>query len=167
MPDMVQTATEPSRAVQRIRDFAALAKVRLNSMVLLSAACGYLLAGGLSPNPIVFMSFLIGLMLVACGAAALNMALENETDARMKRTARRPVASGRITRREAIVFGLLLASVGSVQILIANGICAAAMAFPTSLQAAAAPSSMSPRWWRCAATTRRMSMPPPRAGSSR
>lgn len=104
----------------RTSDYVALAKPRLNILVVGSALAGYVMAGGdLSNGPAVLWTIL-GTALVAGGASALNQVLERDTDALMRRTRLRPLPDGRVPAGDAVTFGLLLSAAGLL--LLAGGV---------------------------------------------
>ncbi|MFP6899411.1 MAG: heme o synthase [Opitutales bacterium] len=89
-----------------------LTKPRLSMMAIFSAMLGYL---AFQPSPKdypTFLFLLLGTALAAGGAAALNQWMERREDARMERTADRPLPSGIIEPGVAFVFGLILSAVG-------------------------------------------------------
>jgi protoheme IX farnesyltransferase len=99
----------------RVEDYLALLKPRVMSLVVFTAFVGMLVApGGINP--------VIGLIAVACiaigagASGALNMWFDADIDAVMSRTQNRPIPAGRMTRGEALAFGLIL-SVFSVALL--------------------------------------------------
>jgi protoheme IX farnesyltransferase len=96
----------------RLADYVALTKPRVAVLVLFTVAAGALLAGGHAIAPLVVVHAVLGTALVAAGASALNQWIERHTDARMRRTADRPLPAGRLLPVEALVFGLLLAVLG-------------------------------------------------------
>lgn len=101
-----------SFSMTRFRDYMELAKLRLVSLTLLSAAVGFYLA---SPRPM--DGFLMGMMLlgaglVAAGSMSLNQWMEWREDAKMNRTAKRPLPAGRLGTAEALVFGIVMAAAG-------------------------------------------------------
>jgi heme o synthase len=125
----VQTRTLPSAAVGGgIGDFVALMKPRVMSLVVFTALTGLMLApGGLHP-----VLAAIALMCIAVGAGAsgvLNMWYDADIDARMQRTASRPIPRGLVTPAEALTFGVVLA-IGSVATLgvLVNWVAAALLA---------------------------------------
>jgi protoheme IX farnesyltransferase len=88
-----------------------LSKVRIACLSTASAATGFVLAErGVS---LLMVPALLGVFLLACGAAALNQAQEGDIDARMKRTQRRPIPSGRISVRGAVAIAVALLVAGS------------------------------------------------------
>lgn len=97
------------------RDFFALTKPRVMSLVIFTGLCGLLAAPG-DIHPVIGFTAILCIAMAAGGAGALNMWLEADIDARMKRTAKRPVPSGRLRREDARDFGVLL-SVAAVGIM--------------------------------------------------
>jgi protoheme IX farnesyltransferase len=98
----------------RSRDYLELTKPEVTGLVLVSTFAGFYIG---SPGPLdwgLLLRALVGTALVASGTAALNMYLERARDARMRRTAERPLPAGRLQPRHALVFGLGLALSGTV-----------------------------------------------------
>ncbi len=95
------------------RDFFALTKPRVMTLVIFTGLCGLLAAPG-SIHPVIGFTAIFCIAIGAGGAAALNQWWESDIDAGMKRTARRPLPAGRMQREDARNFGILLsgASVG-------------------------------------------------------
>ena len=89
------------------RDFLALTKPRVMSLVVFTGLCGLLAAPG-HVHPVIGFTAILCIALGAGGAAALNQWWEADIDAGMKRTAKRPLPSGRMQRQDARDFGLLL-----------------------------------------------------------
>jgi protoheme IX farnesyltransferase len=81
-------------------------------MVLVTVAAGYLMAAGTNAGFVPLVHTLIGTALVAGAASAWNMWLERATDARMRRTANRPLPAGRLHYLEVVVFATALAVTG-------------------------------------------------------
>ena len=101
------------RLAAKLKDYMLLVKFNLSFMVVFSAVVSYLLA----PLVTVFdlkaiLLLFVGGMLVTGSANAINQALEKDTDAIMKRTAGRPVASGRMTVAEAMSFAIICGLAG-------------------------------------------------------
>ncbi len=108
------------------RDFWSLTKPRVMSLVIFTGLCG-LLAAPVAVNPILGFTAILCIALGAGGSAALNQWWEADLDAKMKRTAARPLPAGRMDRAAARDFGIAL-SVGSVLIMgLATGWLAAAI----------------------------------------
>lgn len=100
----------------KIKDYLKLIKVSLSIMVVFSSVLSFLLVPELSEkfvNPLQ-MTILLAIagMLVTGSANAINQAVEKDTDAMMKRTASRPVASGRMSVAEAWVFAIIAGALG-------------------------------------------------------
>lgn len=96
----------------KLRDYMMLFKPSLNVMVVFSAVISYLLAPKVVEYDVVMIVlFFIGGFLVTGSANTINQVLEKDTDAKMKRTAKRPIASGRMSQNEgwgvAFVTGLI------------------------------------------------------------
>ncbi len=91
------------------RDFFALTKPRVISLVVFTGLCGLLAAPG-SINPVLGFTAILCIALGAGGAAALNQWWEADLDAGMKRTAKRPLPMGRMSRDDARDFGVLLSA---------------------------------------------------------
>jgi protoheme IX farnesyltransferase len=85
--------------------FADLVKARLTLLVLLTTFVGFYLGGRGAVNFLLMFHALFGTALVASGAAALNQWLEREHDAKMRRTASRPLPSGRLQPATVAIFG--------------------------------------------------------------
>jgi len=112
-PAQVRVAAAPSL----VRDYAELFKVRVSTMVLITAGAGlYLgsLRSGISPFNPGAIKALLGITAVTCGSSALNQVLERKTDRLMHRTQDRPMAAGRIGLAHGLIVGFLLTFVGSL-----------------------------------------------------
>lgn len=108
------------------RDFFALTKPRVMSLVIFTGLCGLLAAPG-PVDPILGFTAILCIAIGAGGSAALNQWWEADLDAKMKRTANRPLPAGRMDRKAARDFGIAL-SVASVLIMgLAVGWLAAAI----------------------------------------
>jgi heme o synthase len=107
-------------AGSRAADFAELAKPRITSLVLVTAAVGFAVGGQGSIDWLAFLVFMAGTALLCGGASALNHYLERDADALMERTRRRPIPAGRIRPEEALVFGLALSAAGLAVLAFVN-----------------------------------------------
>ncbi len=96
----------------KARDYFALTKFTLSFMVVFSTVVSYLLAPGISFDVLKVLLLFVAGLLVTGSANAINQILEKDSDAKMKRTASRPVASGRMSTREAWVFVIIAGVVG-------------------------------------------------------
>ena len=123
----------PRALKSQLRDYYTLTKPEVNLLILMTTSAGYYLAsrgplriGGL-------LNTLLGTLLVASGTATLNQWMERVWDGKMRRTASRPLPSGRLTGREAFVFGILLSVAGGLYLLIAVNALSALLAVSTLL----------------------------------
>jgi len=112
MTATVPPQAEPDALPAEWRDFFALTKPRVMSLVVFTGLCGLLAAPG-SIHPVLGFTAVLCIALAAGGAGALNMWWEADIDAQMKRTAGRPLPQGRVGRTDARDFGIALA-VGAV-----------------------------------------------------
>ena len=103
----VDLTAEPS-----VGDFIQLMKPRVMTLVILTALAAMLAAPG-SLNPVIGTIAMISIAIGAGASGALNMWYDADIDARMARTAARPLPRGRVTPEEALSFGTVL-SFGSV-----------------------------------------------------
>lgn len=116
-----------------VRDFVALLKPRVMSLVVFTGAAGLVLA----PAPLHPVLAVVAVLCIAVGAGAsgaINMWYDADIDAVMSRTLGRPIPSGRITRDAALAFGCILAfgSVGLLGVAVnwaAAGLLALTIAF--------------------------------------
>lgn len=108
------TVTALRRAVwmQRLVDLWSLTKLKQTALLLVTGFCGYLLSRGWPVPPVEGLGMLAGLFLSISGCTALNMVLDRDLDARMGRTAGRPLPAGRLGVGEAALFGGALALAG-------------------------------------------------------
>ncbi|HUV32612.1 MAG TPA: heme o synthase [Devosiaceae bacterium] len=113
----------------RVGDYIALLKPRVMSLVVFTALVGLLIAPG-SIHPLLAATAILAIAVGAGAAGALNMWFDADIDALMSRTASRPIPRGRVSRGEALGFGLLL-SVFSVATLalVVNWTAAGLLAF--------------------------------------
>jgi len=101
---------EQSRA--GLKDYILLIKPSLSIMVVFSSVISYLLVPGVLIDWWRIILFFAGGMLVTGSANTINMVVEKDTDALMKRTAKRPIASGRITPEQGWGFAVLTGALG-------------------------------------------------------
>lgn len=111
----------PVRAV-RLADLAELTKPRITTMVAVTTAAGFVMAsaGSLASLDLgLLLHALAGTALVASGASALNQVVERDVDARMRRTANRPLATGRLHPDVGLLFAVTLAVAGVIWLALA------------------------------------------------
>src|SRR6516225_5426174 len=118
-----------------LADYAQLFKVRVTSLIVVTAWAGYYMgaaksgAGSLSWT---LLSALWGIGLTSAGAAALNEVLERDLDAQMRRTQDRPLPSGRMRLSTGLIAGLMAVIVGPVSLALTTNILAGVLAFATA-----------------------------------
>jgi len=106
-----------SRASSLLRDYAELTKLRVTSLIVMTAWCGYFFGAhkaGVSWMNWGLFHALFGIGLASSGTAALNEVMERDVDSHMRRTAGRPLPTRRMTLLHATVVGTLMAFGGSV-----------------------------------------------------
>jgi len=130
---VVSTVVAPAQVkpAQRTADFVSLTKPRLNFLVLITTLGGMYIAAPAGVPLALLAHALVGTALVAGGAAALNQALEHETDSLMRRTRQRPIPGGRLRVAEGTWFGVLLSAAGLIELTWKVNPLAAAVAAAT------------------------------------
>jgi heme o synthase len=119
--------TEPS--IAGVGDYIELMKPRVMSLVVFTALVGLVVAPG-HVHPVIGLVALLCIAVGAGAAGALNMWYDADIDARMARTAARPIPRGRVTPGEAAGFGFTLAAFAVVTLgLLVNVLAAALLAF--------------------------------------
>jgi protoheme IX farnesyltransferase len=121
------------QAQARSRDFVALAKPRLNLLVVASTLVGYAMAPGEPLSLLAVFGLLAGTGLVAGGASAFNQVIERDTDALMRRTRMRPLPGQRLQPLEGMLFGTAITIAGLLLIVASSNLLAAAVALATLL----------------------------------
>lgn len=109
-------ATAGVTATSAPADFWSLTKPRLNFLVLITTMGGLYLAAPEGVPLAILVHTLLGTALVAGGAAALNQVWEWQTDALMRRTSLRPLPAGRLGLSESRWFGIVLSTVGLLEL---------------------------------------------------
>jgi len=117
----------------KLRDYYTLTKPEVNLLILMTTSAGYYLASRGPLRIIGLLNTLLGTLLVASGTATLNQWMERRWDGQMRRTASRPLPSGRLTSLEALIFGILLSVTGGLYLLLAVNLLAALLAVSTLL----------------------------------
>jgi len=128
-------APSPGATATLIHDLRELFKVKVVTMVLVTGWGGFYLGSmqsGISSLQRGLLDTLLGIGLVSAGAGALNEALERKTDARMIRTANRPLASGRFSLPQGIVAGLGALAIGAYWLLMHTNLLTVALALLTA-----------------------------------
>ncbi len=116
------------RIMRKLSDYLALTKFRVMTLLLFTGAAGTLLAAQGAPSLGALLSVLVGGALASGGAASLNMYLERDLDKKMGRTKNRPIVEGRITPRNALMFGIVLNVLAFAFIWFQSNVLAASLA---------------------------------------
>ena len=122
----VHAAPAAAAARQLLADYLELTKPKVQSLLLLTTVTTMEIAGSPSVSRIALTC--LGGYLSAGGAGAVNHYYDRDIDAKMKRTASRPVAAGRISPRAALTFGLALATTSFVLMSVTLNLLAALLA---------------------------------------
>jgi protoheme IX farnesyltransferase len=108
------------------RDFLALTKPRVMTLVVFTGLCG-MLAAPVHVDPVLGFTAILCIALGAGAAGALNQWYESDLDAVMKRTAQRPLPAGRMERQSALHFGVGLSAFSVILMGLAVNVAAAAI----------------------------------------
>jgi protoheme IX farnesyltransferase len=124
------------RATSLFRDYAELTKLRVTTLIVMTAWCGYFFGAHQQGAP--WFSFgllhaLLGIGLVSSGTAALNEVMERDIDGHMRRTALRPLPSGRMSLFHATTVGLVAAIGGSIYLAVFTNPLTGLLTFLTSV----------------------------------
>jgi heme o synthase len=125
-----------TRASSLFRDYAELTKLRVTSLIVMTAWCGYFF--GAHKSGVSWISWglfhsLFGIGLVSSGTAALNEVMEYSVDAQMRRTAQRPIPAGRMSVLHATIVGAIAAIGGSIYLAVFTNPLTGLLTFLTSL----------------------------------
>jgi len=123
---MNTTTAQPLLLPADWRDFLALTKPRVMTLVVFTGLCG-MLAAPVGIDPVLGFTAILCIALGAGAAGALNQWYESDIDAVMKRTARRPLPAGRMDRQSALHFGVGLAAFSVILMGLAVNVLAAAI----------------------------------------
>jgi protoheme IX farnesyltransferase len=118
MSTVVQPLAVPRNAAMALlRDYMELTKLRVTTLIVITAWCGYFFGArqsGVSSLSIGLFHALFGIFLVSSGAAALNEVMERDVDARMRRTIQRPLPAGRMSVLHATIAGTVMVIGGAL-----------------------------------------------------
>lgn len=120
--DLAVVQRSHSVRLSTLSDYWSLTKPEVNFLIAMAAVAAFCLG---CPKPLVHFPWLLllhtvlGTVLVASGAGTLNQVIEQQFDSQMRRTARRPIAAGRIEPSHALVFGTLLSLAGVLYLALA------------------------------------------------
>jgi protoheme IX farnesyltransferase len=124
----ISTAAHPqalSGPRQVLADYVALTKPKVQSLLLFTTVCAMYVAG--DPAFGLVLATVLGGYLSAGGASSINHWFDRDIDVRMGRTADRPVASGRVSGRAAVTFGLVLGALAVLELSVLVNPLAAAL----------------------------------------
>jgi len=113
--------------VSIVRDYFALTKPNVMSLLLFTTLTAMMIAVGGWPSPVLIVWTMLGGALASASSAAINMYLDRDIDALMTRTKKRPIPSGRVKPRHALFFGIVLGGAAFVELGLAVNLLAAAL----------------------------------------
>ena len=113
-PNVMANPTSLQTLKSKVVDYYVLTKPEVNLLILMTTSAGYYLGLRGQFHFAGLFNTLVGTLLVASGTATLNQWMERSWDARMRRTANRPLPSGRLSSREAFLFGAFLSLAGGL-----------------------------------------------------
>ena len=125
-----------TRATSLFRDYAELTKLRVTSLIVMTAWCGYFFGAhkaGISWLSFGLLHALFGIGLVSSGTAALNEVMEHDIDGNMRRTAKRPLPAGRMSMLHATTVGVLATVGGSIYLAVFTNPLTGLLTFLTSV----------------------------------
>jgi protoheme IX farnesyltransferase len=132
--DVSVVVSRPSDVSTVFADYWAMTKPEVNFLIGITTAASFYLASAAELTRFPWISLLhtlVGTLLAASGAAALNQWVEYPFDAKMRRTARRPIAAGRIDPDHALTFGATLSLAGIAYLAVTVGVPASVLALAT------------------------------------
>ncbi len=118
---------------QYIKDYTTLTKPKVNLLLVITALSAIFLASNDLPSIQVLVAVIVGGTFASGGAGAINHSIDKEIDNTMKRTSKRPVAGDRISRTNALIFGITLNIFSFLILLFLTNLLAALMAISGTL----------------------------------
>jgi len=118
---------------QYIKDYTTLTKPKVNLLLVITALSAIFLASENLPSIQVLIAVIVGGTLASGGAGAINHSIDKDIDNTMKRTSKRPVAGERISKSNALIFGILLNIASFIILTILTNVLAATMAISGTL----------------------------------
>ncbi|MGE5113365.1 MAG: heme o synthase [Acidobacteriaceae bacterium] len=118
-----------------MRDYSELVKARVTTLIVITAWCGFYFGAarsGVSSLSWTLFNALLGIALVSGGTAGMNEVMERELDARMRRTARRPLVTHSMTVLHAALASIAMIVGGTIYLAITCNALTAALTFATS-----------------------------------
>ncbi len=130
---MSETRVDSLLGVERPWAYVVLTKPDVTFLVVLTTVAGFYLGSSGPLDWTRLLDTLGGTLLVACGTAALNQYIERELDARMRRTASRPLPSGQLKPRDVLTFGAAGVVLGAALLALAVNVLSALVALATTV----------------------------------
>ena len=118
---------------QYIKDYTTLTKPKVNLLLVITALSAIFLASDSLPSISVLVAVIVGGTLASGGAGAINHSIDKDIDNTMKRTSKRPVAGERISKSNALLFGIVLNVASFIILTYLTNILAALMAISGTL----------------------------------
>ncbi len=120
----------------KIQSYWELTKPDITFLILISTFLGYFLGvqfigGNIFGNPMILLHLLIGSILSSSGVAILNEYIERDQDAKMNRTSKRPLPSGRISPKSALIFGIVASVMGVLELALLVNLYSGILSFFT------------------------------------
>jgi protoheme IX farnesyltransferase len=131
--NVITNPTFRQMLTSKLGDYYILTKPEVNLLILMTTSTGYYLANNGPLNLRSLISTLVGTLLVASGTATLNQWMERVWDGQMRRTASRPLPTGRVSAGEAFALGMLLSLSGSLYLALAVNRLSALLGLSTLL----------------------------------
>jgi protoheme IX farnesyltransferase len=138
-----------ARLISQAKDYYVLTKPEVNLLILMTTSAGYYLGLHGRFHVAGMIHTLVGTLLVASGTATLNQWMERSWDARMRRTANRPLPSGRIGPQRALFFGLFLSIAGGLYLALLVNRLSSVLAIATLLSYLLIYTPLKRRTWLC------------------
>src|SRR5262249_6316968 len=123
------------KKTSRLGDFLQLFKVRVTTLIVVTAWTGYYMGAarsGISSLSWTLVNALLGIGVTCAGSAALNEVLEHKIDALMKRTRNRPLPAGRMSLATGLTAGILATVCGSAYLAWTTNVLTGVLAFATA-----------------------------------
>src|SRR6266850_1254379 len=117
-PNAAAEVVAPPSAKARAAAYLELTKPRITFLIVLTSAAGFCLGSRGAVNYLTFAHAMIGIALLSSGIATLNQYIERDLDGLMRRTADRPLPSGRLSPWEALFFGTVLTAGSEVYLAV-------------------------------------------------
>ena len=118
---------------QYIKDYTTLTKPKVNLLLVITALSAIFLASENLPSIQVLLAVIVGGTFASGGAGAINHSIDKDIDNTMKRTSKRPVAGERISKTNALIFGVLLNVASFIILTVLTNVLAATMAISGTL----------------------------------